>query len=72
MLSLCLCECGPHSPIATIPGHAIDNQLTANKDCIVTGCLDSMNFSVTKTPALNFITRVVNQQKTMKILKYKD
>ena len=51
--------------------HASD-KLTANKDCIVPGCLEGVNFSVTKTPALNFKTRLVNQQKTVKMLKYED
>lgn len=47
--------------------------LTINKDCIVPGCHDGANFSVTKTPAqLNFKTRLANPQKTMKMVKFKD
>ena len=35
-------------------------------------CEGLMRGCTSKTPALNFKTRVVNQQKTLKILKYKD
>jgi len=50
--------------------HASD-KLIVNKDCIVSGCHKGVNFSVTKMPALNFETRLANQQRLCKCLNAK-
>ena len=38
MLSLCLCECGPHSPIATFPSLSIFSNWSLILACLANGC----------------------------------
>jgi len=48
------------------------HKLTVEKDCVVSGYHDDVNFSFTKMPAVNVKTCLANQQQTTKMIKCKN